>query len=446
MKARALLLSGGLGALAALTTSTPARAGNGETFYMGTDAASFAGASTASTEGASALWYNPARVQVGRADSVDLSGSAYALQLGGNPDLRPAAGQVGTREKLLTLDLSAVPTALAYKRRVLGVEAAAGIFVPNRRVNYPRTLVRAFPEGGGAPTEVALDASERFTEYYAGGGLGAELAPGLSLGGALFGYYSSEVSTLAIAAKNADTGVVRAGTFDELKFGVQLVSGLSWEVSRRVRLGYVLRTPVVQLLGESQESTLLSGYGGGAGTTEIAFTKDALAPRRTALLTPLRSEVGVAIDVARGTTIAVDVKMRGPLSTTDRGRVADPTTDLRAGVRHRAGQNVWVGGGVFTDRSASPRRNEAADSTIDFYGATFALELGSPYRVANRDGELRTLRFSTAIALSYALGLGSVGNLEVAASRGPLRVEERRQDVVAHEFILMLGSTLTSVR
>lgn len=420
-----------------------ANAGNAETFYLGNDAALLAGAASASVQGASAVWYNPARIEEGHADSIDASGTAYLLRFGGNPDLEATPGVPATRQKLVTLDFNAVPTALALKREVFGVRIAAGVFVPNRTVAYPRTLVRLFPRNQ-EPAEIALDGNTHFTEYYAGAGGAVVLAPHLTLGGSVFGYYSTEVSTVALAAKSGTSFLSASGTRDEQRLGVQAVTGLSWRVVPRLRVAFVLRSPVLQVLGQSQQSDISVSSGTSGSQADIDFAEAALGTR-SALLTPLRGEIGAALDVTPRTTAAVDVKMRGALSTTDAGRIAVPTVDVRGGARHRAGQNFWIGGGLFTDRSAAAPSTAAAATVLDFYGATIGFELGRPYRVVGEQRDAHTMVFSTALALSYAVGLGTVGNLAVSPRDGNIELASRRQDVVAHEFMFMIGTSLSTM-
>jgi hypothetical protein len=430
--------------LAALASARPARAGNAETFYLGNDAALLAGAASASVQGASAVWYNPARIQEGRADAIDLGGSAYLLRFGGSPDLEAAPGVPATRQKLVTLDFNAVPTAFALKRDIFGVHMAAGVFVPNRTVSYPRTLVKLYPQGQ-EPAEVALDGNERFTEYYAGAGFGVDVTPTLSLGASLFGYYSSEVDTLSLAAKSGSSFLDSSGTIDQQRVGLQGVTGLAWRVERRVRVAFVLRTPVLQLLGQTQESQLAVASGTSGNSSQIGFNEAALGAQ-SGLLTPLRAEVGAAVDVTRATTVAVDAKMRGALSSSVVGRTAVPMIDVRAGARSRVGRSVWLGTGLFTDRSAEPRTSATGATVLDFYGTTLAFELGHPYRAVDEDHEGQTLLFSTALALSYAIGIGTVGNVAVTPLDGSIRLESKRVDVVAHEFMFMIGTSLSSTK
>ncbi|HEY0466745.1 MAG TPA: hypothetical protein VGC79_21205, partial [Polyangiaceae bacterium] len=170
-----------------LSVAARSQAGNGETYYLAGDASMFAGAVTATTDGASALWYNPARLTEGGVDSVDLAVSAYLLRFGGTPDLESNSSSIAINRYDRTA-LQAVPTAASYKMRVAGWDLGYGLFIPNVTFSYPRSRAETRP-GVTPQATMAVDGSYELAEYYAGLGVGRQLAPGLSLGLALFGYY-----------------------------------------------------------------------------------------------------------------------------------------------------------------------------------------------------------------------------------------------------------------
>ncbi len=419
-----------------------AHAGNDGAFYLGNDAALLAGAATASAQGASATWYNPARVAVGNADDFDLSGSAYLLRFGGTPDLEAAPGYRATRQRLAALDLTAVPTAVAVRRKLLGLDIGAGLFVPTRAVVYARTLVRAEPADGSAPSEVAIDGNSTFTEYYGGLAVGRALTSRLRVGGAVFGYYSSRIETTIIGARRVGAGfITSSGTVAGQRIGAQLVTGLSWRAAPSVELGFTLRSPVLQLASQVQATNISSSQIGSAADASLVFDERALGAD-TLLLVPLRAEVGTAIDLDGRTTVAADLRLRGRLANERAETSVVPVADVRAGLRRQVGTNLWLGAGAFTDRSGQPR-GSGTSTILDFYGGTIGVELGKPYRVlADGDEKPRTLRFSTAVAISYAVGVGSVGNLAVAPRGALFELQPQRDDVTAHEFMFHVGSSV----
>lgn len=419
-----------------------AHAGNADTFPLGNDAALLAGAATAATYGAAATWYNPARIAVGDEDDLDVAASGYLLRFGGTPDLQPAPNSGATRTKLASLDLTPVPTVVAYRRKVLGLDVGVGLFVPSATLAYPRTLLRSVPRDGSQPSEVAIDGNSRFSEYYAGLGIGRAILPNLRVGAALFGYYSSRIETELLGARQGSQGfIIDAGSRAQLQLGGQLVLGVDFRPKPGVELGFTLRTPVVQLFSQVQETTFRAEGGGEQAASRLSFDERPLGAAPS-ILVPLAAAIGTSLDLTRNTMISLDVKGRGILTSQVPEQRREPVFDLRAGLRRRFTDDLWIGGGVFTDRSGVPRAMGTA-TVLDFYGASMGIELGTPYRgTAEHETTPRILRFSTAIAVSYAVGIGSVGNVAVATRGSGLDLQFRQDDVIAHEIMLHVGSSL----
>lgn len=197
----------------------------------------------------------------------------------------------------------------------------------------------------------------------------------------------------------------------------------------------------VATLGKQSRFTALGDATGGNADIELI---DHGATARSTILVPARASVGASYDIGRTTTLAIDTRLRAPYSngTESLGR---STVDFRAGVRTRTSDQVWLGGGLYSDRSTAPLAASGA-SAIHFYGGTFGVELGSPYRVVDpKDGKRSTMRFGTTLALSYAIGLGTVPNLVVSQRGDELQIDTRRDHVVAHEVLLMVGSTISQL-
>lgn len=136
-------------------TAQEASAGNLDTFVLGNDAAMMGGAVSATATGSTAIWYDPAGLDGATFQSVDVGFNAYAVRFGSSPDLTADASKGGHREKLTNLDISPVPTTLAYTRRIGGWQVGAGLFVPNRSLYLRRTLVRV--TDGNRVTSLVLD-------------------------------------------------------------------------------------------------------------------------------------------------------------------------------------------------------------------------------------------------------------------------------------------------
>lgn len=427
--------------LAASLVATSAFAGNAETFYLGADAPLLAGAVTATTEGASALWYNPGRISEGAGDSIDVSVSAYMLRFGGATTLENASPNVSL-ENAKGIDFQAVPTAIAYKRRFGGWDFALGLFVPTSSQSSTRTKVES---QSANPTRFVLDASDVLTEYYAGIGTAHEIVKDLAVGASVFGYYASETTSQILGATLGDgTFITNSGTHSESRYGVQGSLGLSWGLFDRLHLGFAVHTPVWKISSSAKQSFVESQGGPSLpAAAEVNLTDDALEDR-AGVLSPARAEAGVAFDASDKTTVSADVRLRAPYSN-HTGRVAHGVVDVRAGVQTRVSEQVWLGGGAFTDRNATTSTGDPSGTRFDYYGATFAVQLGRPYRVVDAEQQSRSLRFATTLALSYAFGLGRVGNLAVQESAGNLQINPSVDRATAHEFVFSIGSTLSNV-
>lgn len=439
---RARVVWGSLSAVALALVAPEARAGNAETYYLGSDAALTAGAATATTTGASALWYNPAQLAEGEGDTINLGVSAYLVRFGGTADLEPGTPSID-RKKFDGMAFQSTPTTVAHKLRLFGWDIGVGLFVPNTVLSSPRALAKTTP-GSSIQGEIALDASFSRTEYYAGLGFGRQLSSNVRVGAAVFGYYANNQEDVDLGVIADGDFIVDSGGVTENQFGLQAVSGLSWRALPRLRLGLTLRSPVVELFTSGSETELRAEGDRSSGTATVRIESRGLGGQ-AGILAPARAALGAAIDLGTATTVAVDLRVRGPYSD-DHQRVGDPVVDVRAGARTRLARQTWLGGGLFSDRSARPARG-GDDSTddLDYYGATLGVELGRPYRAVNDEGERRRLRFATAFVVSYALGLGRVANLAATDREGALFIEPRRDRAVAHEFMFMIGSSLSNV-
>ena len=105
-----------------------------------------------------------------------------------------------------------------------------------------------------------------------------------------------------------------------------------------------------------------------------------------------------------------------------------------------------LGAGLFTDRSGAGTPAAFPDYRVDYYGATRGLQAREDRAPpAGEDGS--TLRFSTTIALRYALGIGQSTRIEFDFRDAPEtglvgRVDGELVDVRYHELSLYVGSGL----
>lgn len=435
-----------------------ARAGNLDTFFLSNDAATIGGAATATAKSAGALWYNPAGLTETTGFQVDVNATAYLIRFGGSPDLTAPTGVAASRRKLTTLDLVAVPTALAVARSFGRTHVSIGVFSPNRVTAYPRTSI-AVRDASGTPVETTLDGNSRYTEYYGGIGFGYAVTDTLSFGATAFGVYTSDVNTLALSSHRGEISapldtLVLHTTRDELRLGVQLVWGLRWVPTPRTQVGLVFRSPTVQVFDQVQGVTVLGtgtaapSSGAAPGTRPaigyfLDFSGD--AGLRSQFLRPMRAHLGVAHTFGK-VEVAADGSLQAPSSGSGVPESTRAVANARLGVRGPVGKSTTLGGGVFTDRSPTKDNAGALTGSLNYYGGSLGLELSSLYRVRSEDdAKERPLVMSTTVAVAYMIGTGRLGNLTAAPGEGGgLVLGSSLERVVAHEIMIHVGSTLSN--
>jgi hypothetical protein len=424
-------------------TAREAFAGNLDTFTLGNDAAMMGGAVTATARGSTGIWYNPAGLDGEKFDSVDVSFNAYAIRLGGSPDLTADESKGGSRQKLTNLDLTPVPTVLAYTRRFGSWQVGAGLFVPNRGIFIPRTLVRV--TDGSRVTTVVLDGNSRFSEYYAGISAGRAITPRFRIGAGVFGYYSNQVDTDAVYAGSttptSHAFALTHTTTDQLRLGAQLVWGMQWSPADEWQLGVTFRSPVLSAYQSTQTVALSGTSVEGQAESNVVFDEKKGGART--VIRPMRAHFGVGWK-HDAWQLALDGSVQAPYRAE---RVEDSTSavwNVRAGVLHTVSDKVSIGGGLFTDLSPYDPATAFRHGSLDYYGLTVALRLGELLMVhSENDPKVRPLVFGSTFALSYALGTGTLGNEELSPVAGGARTAQRFDNVTAHELVFHVGSTLS---
>jgi long-subunit fatty acid transport protein len=423
-----------------LLYSTHSFAGNAEPFYLSGESALTAGATTSSHSGAGSLWYNPAQLANGTEDSVDIAVSGYAVRFGGTPRFQ-SSPETATEDSA-GASIQAVPTAAAYSRRIGEWHIGFGLFVPVVSNTDPRSFARFGNQRGTA----LFDASYERTEYYAGIGLARKLSPKASLGFSLFGYLAKEFANATLAAKSGDLFQILSTSWEQDTYGIQATSGLTLEPTRNLRLGLTLRSPVIRLAA-AYEGTSALGKSTGANVQSTIESLDTSPSESRLVVVPPSMSLGLSWMPQTDWLVAIDTRLRAPLGD-GRARLLDATVDIRLGAKKRFGNTLTIGGGLFSDRSATPN-GQLDTSSIHFYGATLAVELATPYRVreeteGNSPAPPQGLRVSSVFALSYGFGVGSVNNLMVDVN-DPSSLSFVSRGLVAHQFVATLSTSLANL-
>jgi hypothetical protein len=435
-------------ALSSLALS--ARAQNIDTFYLSGDAALQAGAITADVRGGGSIWYNPAGLAKLDGLRFDVNVSAYALGFGGDPDLEGIhPGAKVTR--LSVLDLRAVPAAMSITKRFGEVGVGFGLFVPNQDATYLRTQVQQDAAGGLPAVEFGVHVDSAEKEYFGGPSFGIELGPAVDIGGSLFVHYRTDlaVSAIDVAVDAGDYGSVAVTShnlYDSIQVGVQPVFGVQLHPAKNWQLGIALRLPsfrVYQILQTIVAETSNSSSGEGIHNSEFSDNTGV----STSLVKPPRFHVGFSYDFGP-TRLAVEGNYQFPLHQAEIDQDLGPLFNVRLGAKHQLKDTLQLGGGLFTNRSATRDADRFGDTKIDYYGLTAAVHFGTPYEVAQRGSKkLRPfgwLNFGSTIALNYAIGLGEVVRAQVGLDADTGNIyREVQANVTAHEFVLTWASSIS---
>lgn len=419
-------------------------AGNADSFYLSGDAAMQAGAITADARGGGAIWYNPAGLGQLPALRLDVGINAFSLRLGGLPDFDASGGARVTR--LATINFNIVPSGLTLTRRFGAIGVGLGVFVPEQHQTFLRTQVTSPASADQPGATFGVDLYERVQQYALGPGFGVALSPHVDLGASLLVTYRNQLSIagldLGFADDGSGGGLVSHETLDWQQFGAQLVLGTQLHLGRGYELGLTLRSPGL-ILGELRHSVLQQAEGArDAGTTTHRSDFEQRLGLATAVVAPLRFHVGISRTVGK-LRVAADGSYQAPLRNESLALDWAPTFNGRLGMQHTFTKTFALGGGVFTDRSPVRAVRNFGDSSLDFYGVTMAMDLGTAYRLvpygATQPSEGK-LRFGTTVALSYAVGLGQVVRGSLAGDQfAPIGQSARS---VAHEISLHLASSL----
>lgn len=428
----------------------PVEAGNLDSFYVSGEAALQGGAVAATTSGGGSIWYNPAGLAALDGTRLDVNVSGYALRFGANVGFDSTLpGAQETRLTLLELDV--VPAAVVLTRRFGRFGVGLGVFVPAQSSLNLRTLLEAPSTGESGDLTFGYDSRSRVQEYHMGPGLGWDPLDQLSLGGSLLVNYrtiseSSDVAARLSGGRWGDVGWSRHERLESIALGLELVLGTQWRFAQGYALGVVVRTPSLRL-GQVAEriDTELTTNSEGQLDQSIDFEGSVVID--TQLLNPFRFHLGLSRELGKW-SVSAEGSLLLPfenqvLNITDR-----TTFNVRAGVVKRLTSKLSLGGGLFSDRSPAPEPTEFLDKQVDYYGATLAVDWNTPYGVYAKRGQVleqpKQLAFGTTLALSYALGVGTVaGALIGPEATGGIQVSSNPAAVVAHELSLHIATSLS---
>ncbi len=432
------------------TLAAPAQAGNEDSYLFGDQASLTGGAVTASIRDTSAIWYNPAGLGHNRRGRLELSGTAFTARLRPIPDglvIDLPGGRVS--RSIVSREVFVVPASLAVAREVAeGLSLGAGLFATQQDLFDFQRSIRT--NDGSIDMDLAGALTGTEIQYHGGPAIGWQATGRLRVGLSLFGVYETRHEFRKLFANASISG----GNYDRVflqrlvdaeasRIGVEAVLGAQLDAGADWELGLSVRSPrwVFDESTQTDNSTALIATGPAATPVTISrVDHDPIGAEGTGFTRPPRFHLGAAKGLG-----AFDVSAEVELRPAIIGSAAERTVvNVRAGALWAVSDRTELGAGVFSDRSDAGAPQVFPDSRVDYYGASLGWKRHNEIKL--RAGEdASTLRFSTTIALRYAMGRGESTRIRFDFRNSPTdgsvaRVDDERVDVTYHEASLYLGT------
>ncbi|HSI05215.1 MAG TPA: hypothetical protein VLC93_12090, partial [Myxococcota bacterium] len=413
----------------------PALAGNLDAVFVSDQAAMMGGAVTALASDTTAIFYNPAGLVADTSHaSISLSTSSYGFSTRSSPSLLVESPSTRSSD-LTTQQLLSVPAAIAFFVPLsprLG--AGFGIFVPVALNEWQRDAVVI--ENGTTVGRASFENRLVGTDFRIGGGVGYALTDTLRVGAALFATYTVAALHLDFATTQHTDEIAVASTQisvnDEvLQLGAVATLGIQWQPRADVIIAATWFLPELEVTSQDRLSQQASAFGPDGAVADNAFLRITSGVRSAG---NSRLFFGAGY---RGERLRLGLE--GNFTKPSGDFVKGEVWNARAGMQARVVEGVWLGAGLFTDRS--PDRFDSTSllsRSVDFYGATFGVRLESSYLArlvrdwkGKSDANESSLVFFTALTARYAYGTGRTAVVAIADD-GTL--EGRGVDVTVHEI------------
>ena len=411
----------GLALALALAWPEDAAASNPWLTPLGGEAAMSGGAVASTGRDTGMAYYNPAGLGANRRVQFNMSTTTAVLRYRTIPDAfrvelpggRTNSGTLASIEPLV------LATSTVYTRYMgRGVTVGGAHFANNYdRYDYSGALNDATTMTGlNYRANVQVDGWS--TRHFFGPTVGWEVTPRLRLGMSLFVTYEWRRDEGQIWLQSGPTPELIdqnfiAGNIDLKRstYGTEAVFGLQWEFVKNLHLGLAIRTPRLAVYEKARKNSLVTGAVLRDDDSRAALFQfdDVPAAARRGRIAPMQVVLGLAYAFSRGRGwISVEGDYSPKLYLPKNNVNLRHTFNGRIGARIRAGENLYVGLGAFTDRTNEQAITDFPQFNLDYYGGSMGIELRRPFKLGKNE-RARDIVFSTAVAVRYAWGVGASG-------------------------------------
>ncbi|MCH2110518.1 MAG: hypothetical protein MK135_14445 [Polyangiaceae bacterium] len=417
-----------IAALSWLTFTSPtAYAGNDEGIPVGSEASLVAAAVTATTADGSAGYYNPAGLAHMQRNTLDVTADVYGFRLVSSEGaLSHSTGSAAANG----VDWVLIPSAATYTRRFGKVVGSFGIFVPKTTDVLLRTTL--YIENG--PTWIATQREEATDTFYT---LSAawHLSPTVRFGFSAMGVYTAEVTSVQFSGgqEGANNEFISLSDLSNTsEYGLAFMAGIQVDLKHDLTFGASVRSPSLSLYRISQTTTISSTALVDAGNLTSNYDQEDSSEKGFVadVATPPKFRFGLAWQ-KEPWSVMLDADATPSL---DRSFLSPRNwlINFKLGAKYRLSQTFSLGGGLFSDRSAS------VDRPVNFYGLT----LGALYRHELEHDSKSPVTFGTTVAGRYAYGSGTGAGIEVPNLDPQEEILEIDSRTRIHELSLVLGGAV----
>jgi hypothetical protein len=412
--------------------ATIAHAGNDDGVLVGNQAIITGGAVTSIVSDGASAWYNPAGLGLSSRNQLDVTGSAYGLNIYKTDAL--FVGPDGQTANAGVTDWVLVPSLMSFVREVSDdLVGGLAIFIPRTHDFDLRTSVQG--EGG---EQFAATVNSALYEYDYALMLAKRFGPNLRVGMTAAGVYVSGREFVQVAGGAPDDA--SAGFYNGSSsmlvgnYGLRLTAGVQWEPARNWDLGLSIQSPMLTGWSDVSRTVTESSLAPGAADAHFSVSEQQGPVAVWDFTTPARLRIGVAYQLGK-TQLLLDGDISSPLDVPDElpeGALYDRewVPNGRIGMLHVVSPAMTAGAGVFTDLSGEK------DFKMSFAGVAFGLELSTAHTV---DEKARDLTFSTTLGGRYAYGWGDLSGRRLSVEGGQLVAQPIAAAAHVHELAFNLG-------